>query len=99
MAGDQWDRRVCDGDCGWPEYPAVSCAAGGVVEASCGARDVLLSRVEEEVMVDGRRYTVACCQYPGVAPSTEYLTEFPRDAVRDMDFQPCGFALLKVRSV
>jgi glycogen debranching enzyme len=39
-------------------------------------RYVLLSRVEEEVTVDGRKYTVACCQYPGVAPSTEYLTEF-----------------------
>ena len=39
-------------------------------------RYVLLSRMEEEMFVDGRRYTSACCQYPGVTPSNPYLKEF-----------------------
>jgi len=39
-------------------------------------RYVLLSRVEEEALVDGRRYPIGCCQYPGVAPSNTYLKEF-----------------------
>jgi glycogen debranching enzyme len=39
-------------------------------------RYVLLSRVEEEIAVDGRFYRLGCCQYPGVAPSNPYLTEF-----------------------
>ncbi|MGA3203270.1 MAG: amylo-alpha-1,6-glucosidase [Bryobacteraceae bacterium] len=40
------------------------------------ARYVLLSRVEEEVLVDGRRYAIGCCQYPGVTPSCDYVAEF-----------------------
>jgi glycogen debranching enzyme len=39
-------------------------------------RYVLLSRVEEELAVDGRTYALGCCQYPGVTPSNEYLAEF-----------------------
>ena len=39
-------------------------------------RYVLLSRVEEEVLVDGRSYAIGCCQYPGVAVSNEHLAEF-----------------------
>jgi glycogen debranching enzyme len=39
-------------------------------------RYVLLSRFEEEISVDGRAYALGCCQYPGVAPSHQYLTEF-----------------------
>ncbi|HEV1285791.1 MAG TPA: amylo-alpha-1,6-glucosidase [Bryobacteraceae bacterium] len=39
-------------------------------------RYVLLSRVEEAVLIDGRSFAIACCQYPGVAPSNEYLAEF-----------------------
>lgn len=39
-------------------------------------RYVLLSRVEEEIAVDGRFYRLECCQYPGVAPSNPYLKEF-----------------------
>ncbi len=50
-------------------------------------RYVLLSRVEEEVAIDGRTYALGCCQYPGVAPSNEYLAEFRPDAVRHLGFQ------------
>ena len=39
-------------------------------------RFVLLSRVEEEMLVDGQSYAIACCQYPGVAISNPYLKEF-----------------------
>jgi glycogen debranching enzyme len=39
-------------------------------------RYVLLSRVEEEVSVDGQAYAMGCCQYPGVAPSEQYIAEF-----------------------
>jgi len=39
-------------------------------------RYVLLSRVEEEVFLEGHRYAIACCQYPGVAISNPYLKEF-----------------------
>ena len=39
-------------------------------------RYVLLSRVEEEVLADGRSYAIGCCQYPGVAPSQENVPEF-----------------------
>jgi glycogen debranching enzyme len=39
-------------------------------------RYVLLSRVEEEVAVDGCAYALGACQYPGITPSNEYLTEF-----------------------
>ena len=39
-------------------------------------RYVLLSRVEEEIAIDGRTYAIGCCQYPGVVPSNKYLAEF-----------------------
>src|SRR5271169_5398560 len=39
-------------------------------------RYVLLSRVEEEVVIDGRTYALGCCQYPGVAPRGQYIAEF-----------------------
>ncbi len=39
-------------------------------------RYVLLSHVEEQVTIDGRTYASGCCQYPGVAPSSEFLEEF-----------------------
>jgi glycogen debranching enzyme len=39
-------------------------------------RYVLLSRVEEEVLVDGRTYALGSCQYPGVEPSEGYVAEF-----------------------
>jgi glycogen debranching enzyme len=39
-------------------------------------RYVLLSRVEEEVSVNGRTYALGSCQYPGVAPSNQHLAEF-----------------------
>jgi glycogen debranching enzyme len=40
-------------------------------------RYVLLSRVEEEVAIDGRTYALGFCQYPGVAPREwEYIAEF-----------------------
>jgi glycogen debranching enzyme len=39
-------------------------------------RFVLLSRVEEEVLVDGKGYALGCCQYPGMRPSNEHLAEF-----------------------
>jgi glycogen debranching enzyme len=41
-------------------------------------RYVLLSRVEEEIAIDGRTYEIGCCQYPGVVPSNKYLAEFRR---------------------
>jgi glycogen debranching enzyme len=39
-------------------------------------RYVLLSRAEEEIAVNGRTYALGCCQYPGVAPSSEHLVAF-----------------------
>jgi glycogen debranching enzyme len=39
-------------------------------------RYVLLSRVEEEIAIDGRTYAIGCCQYPGVSVSNVYLKEF-----------------------
>src|SRR5271157_147696 len=39
-------------------------------------RYVLLSRVEEEVLVGGQRYAIGCCQYPGVAVPNQHLAEF-----------------------
>lgn len=42
-------------------------------------RYVLLSRVEEHVFLNERTYALGCCQYPGVAPSNDYLAAF-RDA-------------------
>src|SRR5271156_4234410 len=39
-------------------------------------RVVLLSRVEEDVLVDGRSYAIGCCQYPGVELSNAHLKEY-----------------------
>ena len=39
-------------------------------------RYVLLSRMEEEVLSNGRTYAIGSCQYPGVTPSQPYLDEF-----------------------
>lgn len=39
-------------------------------------RYVLLSRVEEQALLNGRSYSLGCCQYPGVAPSNDYLAGF-----------------------
>lgn len=41
-------------------------------------RYALLSKVEEEIRVEGRQYLIACCQYPRVDPSVgfEYIEEF-----------------------
>src|SRR5580692_8085004 len=39
-------------------------------------RYVLLSRIEEEISVDGETYALGTCQYPGVTPSAPYLTDF-----------------------
>src|SRR5207302_1058199 len=44
-------------------------------------RYVLLSRVEEEITLDGRTYSLGACQYPGmlVHPGLEHLEEFRID--------------------
>jgi len=39
-------------------------------------RYVLLSRVEEEVSVEGETYAIGCCQYPGVTPVIDHVAEF-----------------------
>lgn len=39
-------------------------------------RYVLLSRVEEELTVEGRVYGLGGCQYPGATPVNRFLTEF-----------------------
>ncbi len=58
-------------------------------------RYVLLSRVEEEVLVDGQSYGVGCCQYPGVAPSSEFLTEFRAEPCATWTFNLGGARLEK----
>ena len=58
-------------------------------------RYVLLSRVEEEVLVDGRRYALGCCQYPGVAPSEGYIAEFGATPCATWVFDLCGARLEK----
>jgi glycogen debranching enzyme len=58
-------------------------------------RYVLLSRVEEEVAVDGRTYALGSCQYPGVAPSNEYLAEFHPAPCATWVFNPGGARLEK----
>jgi glycogen debranching enzyme len=58
-------------------------------------RYVLLSRVEEEIAVDGRTYALGCCQYPGVAPSNEYLVEFRPKPCATWVFNPGGMRLEK----
>ncbi len=44
-------------------------------------RDVLLSRVEEEALIDGRKYSLGVCQYPGVVTPRgfESLEQFQTD--------------------
>lgn len=58
-------------------------------------RYALLSRMEEEVLVDGRRYALGCCQYPGVAPSQEYLKEFRAKPCATWVYTPGGLPLEK----
>src|SRR5208282_6581777 len=58
-------------------------------------RFVLLSRVEEEVLVDGRTYAMGCCQYPGVAPSNAHLVDFHSTPCATWVFNPGGVRLDK----
>ncbi len=53
-------------------------------------RYVLLSRMEEEIAVDGANYALGSCQYPGIAPSNEYLTEFRPDPCATWIFNFAG---------
>jgi glycogen debranching enzyme len=58
-------------------------------------RFVLLSHVEEAAIVDGRTYTIGSCQYPGVAPSQEFLAEFRATPCATWIYNPGGARIEK----
>ena len=58
-------------------------------------RYVLLSRVEEQVLLNGRTYSLGCCQYPGVAPSNDYLVAFRDTPCATWTFELDGARLEK----
>src|SRR6266478_4496720 len=60
-------------------------------------RRVLLSRVEEEVTLDGRTYSLGACQYPGILvhPGLEHLEEFRIDPCATWTYRLAGVQLEK----
>src|SRR5271155_4419935 len=58
-------------------------------------RYVLLSRVEEEVLLDGRTYALGSCQYPGMTPSQPYLVDFRSTPCATWVFELDGNARLE----
>src|SRR5260370_8793108 len=56
-------------------------------------RYVLLSRVEEQVLVDGRCHDLAACQYPGALFSGHIADDFPIDPSPPLPFALSAFIL------
>ncbi len=59
------------------------------------ARYVLLSRVEEEVVTDGRVCALGCVQYPGVTPELEHSPEFSSTPCATWTFDVDGLRIEK----
>jgi glycogen debranching enzyme len=78
-------------------YHALLVASLGPGPGSGSGRRVLLARVAEEAVVDGRTFALAACQYPGIVTPRgfEFLEEFRPDPCATWVYSLGGIRLEK----
>jgi predicted glycogen debranching enzyme len=78
VAGNQWARRFCLVNNHWFEYPPLPWASGGRHQAPSLGRLVLLSKLEESLFIDGKRFDLSANRHPGVfhPEGFHYLKQF-----------------------